>query len=213
MKKILTILIFLILVSTVAAEEIKVNKIAKANITKGDILEINIEIEKNIEGIKNAYIKETLPPGIELVDEKTVKIESHDGIKVKIYEWNLELKDIKTSIRYKIKPIKLGQYNLKPTSIKINNDLYRSNSLEFNVNCKANNLCEEGENSLNCPQDCKQGMKDGICDYKADNLCDPDCEDEPDCVINNNQNSNLGWIIITLLIIIGLIIFLKIKKK
>lgn len=45
-----------------------------------------------------------------------------------------------------------------------------------------NGICDEHETAMDCPQDCKADMKDGLCNYAKDNVCDPDCpKADPDC--------------------------------
>lgn len=43
-------------------------------------------------------------------------------------------------------------------------------------------ICEQNENSVQCPQDCQEARKDSLCTYANDNVCDPDCLSvDPDC--------------------------------
>lgn len=41
--------------------------------------------------------------------------------------------------------------------------------------CRENGRCEEGEDYLSCPLDCRSGGKDDFCDRMEDGICDPDC--------------------------------------
>ncbi len=41
--------------------------------------------------------------------------------------------------------------------------------------CQKDGLCQAGENSISCPQDCPPGGKDNWCERKDDGICDPDC--------------------------------------
>lgn len=38
-----------------------------------------------------------------------------------------------------------------------------------------NNVCDKSETSIDCPQDCSPLIKDKICNYVKDGICDPDC--------------------------------------
>lgn len=48
--------------------------------------------------------------------------------------------------------------------------------------CNNNKLCEpkNGENYINCLQDCPSGSADSYCDGIEDGICDPDCSAEED---------------------------------
>ena len=48
--------------------------------------------------------------------------------------------------------------------------------------CNSDGVCDSGENSRLCPNDCSKGSKDNYCDAIEDGICDPDCKnDDPDC--------------------------------
>ena len=46
--------------------------------------------------------------------------------------------------------------------------------------CDVNGICDNQENSKNCPQDCASGMQDDFCDKEIDGKCDPDCKEDED---------------------------------
>ncbi len=46
--------------------------------------------------------------------------------------------------------------------------------------CVVNQICEDKENTKNCPQDCPSGLSDGYCDKLKDGKCDPDCQIQKD---------------------------------
>jgi hypothetical protein len=53
--------------------------------------------------------------------------------------------------------------------------------------CNNDNKCDTFENNNLCSNDCPSGGKDGLCDMKVDDICDPDCssEDDVDCTCGN----------------------------
>ena len=74
--------------------------------------------------------------------------------------------------------IDVGQYSLCNENAKCD----ANETLKFcpqECTC-GNNICDTEENYVKCHRDCKSGQKDGVCDKKADSICDPDCSPEED---------------------------------
>ena len=183
-KNIIYLIIVLLLTNIVLAQEIQVVKEAPQEIKLKEIIEIKIHISNPSSIEKEFIIEEILPQNIQVIEPSKVFNKKNDALKVSYYEWIISISPNKIkTITYKIKPLSLGEYTISSTQVidNFNLNIYESNSINFKVNCISNNNCEENENSLTCPEDCKTGGPDGICDYKADNICDPDCDDEPDC--------------------------------
>ncbi|MEM2919043.1 MAG: DUF333 domain-containing protein [Candidatus Altiarchaeota archaeon] len=69
---------------------------------------------------------------------------------------------------------------------------------------------EQGENFLNCREDCSSGSKDNYCDKIVDKICDPDCTnlEDPDC----KRTEPLPIYLILVILIISLLIIFLIKK-
>ena len=157
--------------------------------------------------------KETLPQRITLIDPDEFETEYYNGIPVKVLKWQITANSNEmVVINYKIKPDNLGDYSIKPTMVtyKKTNNVYKSQVFDFFVNCDSNNICEKNENSLNCAEDCKTGIKDNICDYKLDNACDPDCEEDPDC--GEKPKSSLTFIILILAVALIIYLIKRFKK-
>ena len=212
MKKIL--LIFLIMISLVSAQEsTNVIKSAPDIIKAQDNLNVEIRISNPNLLDKNYQVIETIPQGFTLIDPSEPNlIEQHNALTVMIYKWDIIIPAGQIfTINYIIKPNQVGEYTIPPTKVNdlSTNDVFLSEPKHITASCVPNNVCDGNENAINCPEDCKQSMKDGICEYKADGICDPDCEEEPDC--KNIKTSNYIYIIAILLIVLILIIFL-IKK-
>ena len=203
---------------SVKSEEIKITKETKQDFLQNELINIKIIFNNPYDKESTFEIKEVLPQNINLIDpEKPDGTEIHDGISVIFYRWQLKLKPKEiASVSYSISTKNLGSYGIKPTVLidKTTNKSYLSNSLQFNVYCKDNNKCGFGENYLNCPKDCGLGIKDGICDYNLDYVCDPDCEIDPDCGINNKNYLIFGLVaIVFILIIFGVRKFLRKNKN
>ena len=150
-------------------------------------------------------------PDIEIIEPTNSLKKRTDGLEVDYYKWNtfISANKIKT-LTYKIRPTSLGEYTIGETVVSIEGLEYYGNTISFTVNCNPNGQCSEDENYLNCPQDCETGLSDGICDYKADSICDPDCTEDPDCEKTSNINifSLIIYLIGGIIVIILGVLFL-----
>ena len=213
MRKIIYLMILMLSINIVLAQDIEIVKESLQEITLNDIIDINIHISNPSSVEKEFTIEEVLPQDIEIIEPKQVSTKRNDALEVKYYEWITKVSpnSVKT-ITYKIKPLSLGEYSIGSTEIIDNSDfnLYSSNTITFKVKCSPNNKCEKNENSLTCPEDCSTGIEDGICNYKSDGICDPDCEEEPDC---RKSGFNIGYILIIFLIIIFVILLIWLLPK
>ncbi len=209
MKKIILIIILLLMLELVYAQNIQVVKETKNSITQNNNLDVKIIFNNPYNNSADFEVKEILPQGITLINpSKADNFEHHDGLLTQVYRWQISLeKGEIASITYTIKLNSLGEYGITPTIVldKLTNTKYLSNAVSFNVYCTSNNICEENENSLNCPLDCKKGLKDNICDYKLDNICDADCKEDPDCGLKNTKPIFIILIILILVIVLYLI--------
>jgi hypothetical protein len=213
MKKIIYLIFLLLAINLVLAQDIEVVKESLQEIKLNDIIEIKIHISNPSSAEKEFSVIENLPQDIEVIDPIKVFIKRNDALEIKYYEWIVKVPANKIeTINYKIKPLSLGQYLIGSTEItdKSNLKIYESNSITFNVKCTPNNKCENNENSITCPEDCNTGISDGICNYKADGICDPDCNDEPDC---KKSEVNINYFIAPFIIIIVIILLIWLLPK
>lgn len=209
MKKML-ILLFLIFASLVNAQSVEIIREVPDSIKAQEVLNVKISLNNPYDSKKSYEIIETIPQGFELIDPKEPDhIEQRDAISAKIYKWKIEVEPKKVFVfSYKIKPEQAGEYTLSSTKVTdlSTNEIFRSEPLEIVVSCSPNNLCENNENSINCPLDCTSSSEDGICNYKADGICDLDCDEEPDCT-NNKPSYNYYFVFAVVIFIIIFIIF------
>jgi len=217
MKKLIILIISIILLANlISAQEVIVTKETTENIKINDIIEVKINILNPYSTEKTYEVSERIPNNIELIEpSQPDEVKQFNGIEANFLKWNLLISpNMISTISYKIKIKELGDYSIQATDItdSLTEEVYFSNSLEFSVDCNPNNQCEENENYLNCPEDCDKGAADGICNYAADGICDPDCEEEPDC-----EETKLNILVIILipliLAIIIFILFLLFKRK
>jgi hypothetical protein len=91
----------------------------------------------------------------------------------------------------------------------------------FKITC-GDGICDEKENFLNCPQDCKSGSLDGYCDEVEDGICDEDCSNDTDPDCHRDQKKFYNYFLssptfllslITLIIIFVAFKTLKRKKE
>lgn len=86
-------------------------------------------------------------------------------------------------------------------------------SIETRFICNPNDLCEEGENSQSCPQDCETGGEDNYCDKYKDKKCDPDCifYKDLDCMTSTIIISVST--IVAIVLVIGLLVYFIRKRR
>jgi hypothetical protein len=218
MKKSLLIL-FLVLVSLVNAQDVQIVRESQDNLLLGEVLNVNININ-NPENIEKSYeVIETIPHGFELINPSEAdSVKQYDAISTKLYKWKITIKPKKIlTLNYQIKPENVGEYTLLSTKLidLTTNDISLGEPKQVFVLCDPDGKCKDDENMINCPEDCSGSVSDGICNYKADGICDPDCEEEPDC--KNLSYNKLIYYGFGLLIFLILIIFIfkitKLKKN
>ena len=199
--------------SVVSSQEVQVVKESPQDVRLNDIIEVKIHISNPYPIEKEFSIIENLPYDIEVIDPVKVFTKRNDALEIRYYEWVTKISPNKIeTITYKIKPLSIGEYSLGSTQVtdKSNLAIYESNPITFNVKCIPNNKCESNENSITCPEDCSSGISDGICSYKADGICDPDCDDEPDC---RKSEVNMNYFIIPFIIIVIIILLIWLLPK
>jgi len=213
MKKIIYLIILLILVNIVIAQDIQVVKESSQEINLNEIIEIQIHISNPSSIEKEFLIEEVLPNNIEVIEPTGTLIKKNDALEVEYYNWLTTVSPgLTKTLTYKIKPLTLGDYSIAPTKVtdNSNENTYSSNSISFKVNCIPNDKCDENENSLTCSEDCSTGISDGICSYELDSACDPDCDDDPDC---KKSEFNMMYLIIPFIIILVIILLIWLIPK
>jgi hypothetical protein len=219
MKKTFFILM-LLLIFSVNAQTANVIKNSPDSIKLNDILKVDISINNNYNIEKSYEVTEKIPRSfIPINPNKPDDVEKNDALSINLYKWRITIPSNKiVTLSYEVKPTELGEYTLSSTKVREldTNTILLSDSKKLIVLCKPNNICDPGENSLNCYEDCGSGLADGICDYKSDGKCDPDCEDEPDCKKGSYKNYIyifLGLIVLLIIIISLINIYKKIKNQ
>jgi len=91
----------------------------------------------------------------------------------------------------------VGQHSYSATEVRIDDDvLIYLDTQTTEVNCVSDGVCNGsiGENYVTCPQDCRSGAEDGICNPIADGQCDTDCAEgvDPDCQVEEQVVFDTG---------------------
>lgn len=180
MKKFFSYLVIFLLLSTFVTAEVKVVRESSDEIVIGDILDVNISVfsDKDI----NFILREDFNDNVEFIDPIKVNEVYYNG--VKHYRFAIESKVKAGKVRvfnYKIKPKEIGEFNLVPSQVFVDEGIYKSEVLSVLVKCIPNNNCDLGENYLTCEEDCENSEHDGVCNFKADGICDLDCVGDIDC--------------------------------
>ena len=101
------------------------------------------------------------------------------------------------SFAYSLLPVFVGQHSYSATEVRIDDDvLIYLDTQTTEVNCVSDGVCNGsiGENYVTCPQDCRSGAEDGICNPIADGQCDTDCAEgvDPDCQVEEQVVFDTG---------------------
>ncbi len=216
MKKIILFILFAIILSTYAyAQEARINREVQSNANVNDVVIIRISILNPYDGERTFSIEEKLPNDIEMVEpSEPHETRFFNGIKASFLKWELTINpgSVK-SVEYKIRLKTPGEYSLSPTKVidlKSKLDV-KGNPSNIIVSCIPNGKCEEGENYLNCNQDCKADVADGICNPSPE-LCDPDCEGKEGC-IQEKGGFNIWYILIPIILIVIVFLIYRIGGK
>jgi len=126
-----------------------------------------------------------LPP---IVEEKPVyilKILDENYEKLFSKNFSVEIKVFDMPSPPNVSLVLMLPYFSTGKSINILKDDHTLFSIDLELICNKNNICDNYENYFSCEIDCPSGSNDGTCDKLTDSKCDPDCaipSDDPDCI-------------------------------
>jgi len=148
----------------------------------GEKIEITLKISNLGKEKVEFFVTETHKPGLEYPDPIEIKKFKYQALEVPYYGWKLTLENGKeTEIKYHIISKNIGMILFSPAII---NDEFGNNfesvPTTLKIACNPNQKCDSGENYIFCPEDCKTGSADGVCDGAKDGKCDPDCQKDAD---------------------------------
>lgn len=222
--KVLVGILLLLTLTPVTAANVEINK----NFNRIDKkIEISVKVEAEN---KNITVVDFLPFcfGADDISHGGVLKRTKEG--VSFIEWNIQIS--KTIVlSYSPKQIEEcpKELNLPPSRVMLEGEVFFSNELllkeEDLVNikkeiCVVNGICEyPSENYFNCPEDCRSGSQDGVCDKIKDGRCDPDCVrlnmeiEDLDCLKMEKVEKPVFLYMIFIFLIIAIVIFFIYKIK
>ena len=218
-KLILFIVLILININIVFADDIAITRDIQKEIQYGNELKVTLTITNNVQARKTLELRERLPLNVDLIEPKEPsERRMFNAVEVFFLQWTIALEPSeKKVISYTIKPNKVGDYTIVGAEALdlVTETAYNGLQSQFDVLCSQDNVCnlDIGENYQTCPSDCSTGLQDGICNAIIDNQCDLDCTKDPDC---KGKGINFLYIVIPIVlitIIIMLIYFFKRPKQ
>lgn len=157
--------------------QLSVERIAPANATPAAVVAINLKVTNRGNERVNAMLDEDQRPGCVYTDPYPVFYHNYEAMKIPFYRWNLTLEPGSTrTITYHIQPEGVG--TIAFTSARLVDEYgnqVESGMTSIRVACIPNGVCDAGENTIYCPEDCPKGGSDGFCDGSPDGKIDPDC--------------------------------------
>jgi hypothetical protein len=214
-KLIIIALLILASASFVFAESfsnVSVQRIAPSSAYLGQKIWVVLAFENHAGTTKMINVTEQLKPaGFNVVDAKA-KATAY-GETLYYYDWQIKLRSNQnTSVAYWITPEKAGSYVIPPAKIRINGTDFYMKSQVIEVKCNIDNICQKGEDYINCPEDCKEDSADGACISVSDGICDIDCAKgvDPDCRYQFPV-IYVVWGIVGILALIALVKYIRYK--
>lgn len=154
-----------------------VERVHPANATP--VEEISIILKVSNLGNERVKVRlfEDQRPGVQYPDALTVHYHNYEALKIPYYMWEMTLEPGSTqTVTYHVKPEAVG--TIAFTAALLNDEFgnqVESKMTSIRVACIPNGVCDAGENTIYCPEDCPSGSSDGICDGSPDGKVDPDC--------------------------------------
>jgi hypothetical protein len=152
-------------------------RIHPANATPASLITIMLKVSNRGNERVKARLSEDLRPGVQYPDPIALHYHTYEALKIPYYSWDLTLEPGSTqTITYHVKPEAVGMIAFTAALLtdEYGNQV-ESAMTSIRVSCIPNGVCDAGENTIFCPEDCPRGGSDGICDGSPDGRIDPDC--------------------------------------
>jgi parallel beta-helix repeat protein len=142
----------------------------------GDQVQVKIRITNSEKLSVLVTVQENFIPEVNYIDLDP-QVDWYEGLQIFYYTWKLVIAPGETkTVIFNVEPRSLGSHTLAPTLIAAGSVILKATCGSIEVGCIPNGLCEPGENSYYCRDDCPSGGMDGYCDRIADGINDPDCQ-------------------------------------
>lgn len=163
--------------TTVHATSLSVERINPANATPASLITIMLKVSNRGNERGKVRLSEDLRPGVQYPDPIALHYHTYEALKIPYYSWDLTLEPGATrTITYHVKPEAVGMIAFTAALLtdEYGNQV-ESAMTSIRVSCIPNGICDAGENTIFCAQDCPQGGSGGICDGAPAGKIDPDC--------------------------------------
>ena len=140
------------------------------------------------------YGSEFVPPVNEDKTVYSIKILDQNINQLYSKDFSLEFVVLDAPISDNITTILMLPYypNAKTISIsKLGKEIL---TINLELLCNNNGICDNYENYFSCMNDCHSGSNDGTCDKVKDGICDPDCaipSYDPDCITSTTVTTTV----------------------
>ncbi|MFC2174755.1 hypothetical protein ACFLQ2_02685 [archaeon] len=214
----------LILFLGLCSAQLVVTQSAPATATTGEAITVDIVVENVGNEIVDVVLEQMV--GYTPLEPEPQDLGIEGFVTPLYYQWEFTLApgdNSKVFFRERLDHA-YNSYVVGSAVAYVGGETYESNSIRIEISCNANGVCEfeEGEQAINCPQDCAGGSEDFLCLPVEDGVCDPDCAKttegwDPDCTEEDSgENSTSGdktnYVLVALVLAIGLGALLAVKK-
>jgi len=163
--------------TTAHPTSLSVERIHPVNATPASLITVTLKVSNRGNERVRARLYEDQRPGVQYPDSLSVRYHNYEALKIPYYLWELTLEPGSTqTVSYHIKPEGVGTiaFTAAMLSDEFGNQV-ESKMTSIRVSCIPNGVCDAGENTIYCPEDCPSGSSDGYCDGSPDGKIDPDC--------------------------------------
>ena len=166
---------------------LSVERVHPANATPSSLITVTLKVSNRGNERVKTRLYEDQRPGVQYPDPLAVRYHQYEALKIPYYMWELTLDPGSSqTVSYHVKPEAVGTigFTAAMLSDEFGNQV-ESKMTSIRVACIPNGVCDAGENTIYCPEDCPTGSGDGFCDGTPDGKIDPDCVQgyDPDAVV------------------------------
>jgi hypothetical protein len=163
--------------TTVLPAALSIERLHPLNATPGADITVTLKVTNSGNRQVRAKVYEDQRPGATYLDSLVTKYHTYQALKIPYNAWDITLGPGATqSVTYRIRPQAVGVISFTPALVvDETGSQTEAKPTSIRVACIPNGVCDAGENTIFCPEDCPKGGSDGICDGSPDGKVDPDC--------------------------------------